>query len=481
MRTKFFTLIFACIPFLCWTQRPWEAGGGIGTAYYFGDLDRFPSKLGLANPGLTLNLRRNACNYFTFRANVLLSSLSGNDKHKINPVEIRQRGFKFFSPLFEGSLVGEIYPFGIFKKVKSDDAGVFKFGSARVIQVLENGDTLVSDARYRAFMPYLLAGAGAAYSDPRVNWNHQSSEAISADQAISYPRINFVLPFGGGFRIGLNERTTLGFEATWRATYSDYIDGVSKAGNPDKNDWYFTAMLTLSRSFGKTDRDKDGVADSDDRCPNIPGTAQTNGCPDADMDGIPDHADQCPNESGSPRAKGCPDVDNDGIADTKDACPGIFGTLALNGCPDKDGDGITDQEDQCPTFPGTVEKKGCPEQNAMAVAAGFPEYRAVYFDAMNPLWYESSLLTLDEIVQILNQDPNLMARLDGHTDDSSDGPSGQLLSEQRAKKCYDYLLSKGIAANRLTYSGFAGKRPVGNNATAHDPKINRRVEVHFYK
>lgn len=54
------------------------------------------------------------------------------------------------------------------------------------------------------------------------------------------------------------------------------------------------------------DRDGDGVADSEDQCPDEPGLPAFNGCPDTDGDGIPDHLDACPSTPGDAAHNGCP-------------------------------------------------------------------------------------------------------------------------------------------------------------------------------
>jgi outer membrane protein OmpA-like peptidoglycan-associated protein len=82
-----------------------------------------------------------------------------------------------------------------------------------------------------------------------------------------------------------------------------------------------------------SDRDGDGVPDSEDLCPDIPGPASAKGCPDSDNDGIPDFEDDCPNLPGLVEYKGCPDSDGDGIPDNKDACPYEKGPASNNGCP----------------------------------------------------------------------------------------------------------------------------------------------------
>lgn len=112
---------------------------------------------------------------------------------------------------------------------------------------------------------------------------------------------------------------------------------------------------------GCPDRDGDGIADKDDACPDAPGTPEFDGCPDTDSDGIQDSEDDCPNTAGVAEFNGCPDTDKDGIQDSEDECPETPGIAAFNGCPDTDGDGLKDSEDECPEKPGPKEKMGCPD------------------------------------------------------------------------------------------------------------------------
>jgi outer membrane protein OmpA-like peptidoglycan-associated protein len=108
------------------------------------------------------------------------------------------------------------------------------------------------------------------------------------------------------------------------------------------------------------DKDKDGVNDKQDLCPEIAGKMELMGCPDKDNDGIADKDDKCPDFAGKPDFNGCPDKDNDGIIDTEDECPEIAGIKILNGCPDKDNDGIPDKDDKCPDIAGNKDYLGCP-------------------------------------------------------------------------------------------------------------------------
>jgi OmpA-OmpF porin, OOP family len=149
----------------------------------------------------------------------------------------------------------------------------------------------------------------------------------------------------------------------------------------------------------KTDGDKDGVPDLDDKCPEVPGKPEFQGCPDTDGDGVPDAEDACPNQPGGKDAQGCPvakdtdrdgtpddidrcpldaedkdgfqdedgcpdsDNDQDGVVDRMDTCPNDAGPIVNRGCPvlDGDGDGVPDPQDKCPVNAGSRENEGCPD------------------------------------------------------------------------------------------------------------------------
>lgn len=92
--------------------------------------------------------------------------------------------------------------------------------------------------------------------------------------------------------------------------------------------------------------------------------------PDSDSDGVPDSIDQCPTVPGPASNNGCPlpaptDTDGDGVPDSTDQCPTVAGPASNNGCPvtppvDTDGDGVPDSSDQCPTQAGPASNGGCP-------------------------------------------------------------------------------------------------------------------------
>lgn len=229
---------------------------------------------------------------------------------------------------------------------------------------------------------------------------------------------------------------------------------------------------------GCPDRDGDGVKNADDDCPDAAGTAATNGCPDTDGDGIADGKDDCPEIPGTARTSGCPDRDGDGVADGDDRCPDVEGPYS--GCPDTDGDGLMDADDRCPKNPGLISNDGCPEiageaQEILDLAMG-----SVQFQSGKSTLLEASFQVLDQIVEIMNDYPDYSMSINGHTDNTGEEAFNQTLSEKRAKTCYDYLVAKGISANRLNYQGYGEEVPMADNRTSVGRLMNRRVEFNMY-
>lgn len=142
---------------------------------------------------------------------------------------------------------------------------------------------------------------------------------------------------------------------------SDNVLGAFFPQNTKNLHLHFGINLAFGRK--SLDKDKDGVSDKKDDCPDIAGLINLKGCPDADQDGVPDKDDACPVDSGLVKLKGCPDKDGDGTIDKEDACIDVAGLAEFKGCPDKDGDGVIDKDDACIDEKGTVELKGCPDKD----------------------------------------------------------------------------------------------------------------------
>lgn len=83
---------------------------------------------------------------------------------------------------------------------------------------------------------------------------------------------------------------------------------------------------------------------------------------------------------------------------------------------------------------------------------------------------------LDKLTNLLKGMPNMKIELSGHTDNTGNKQKNQTLSQNRAKAVYDYLVSNGIAAARLTYKGYGDTQPKAPNTTEEGRRQNRRTE-----
>ena len=256
----------------------------------------------------------------------------------------------------------------------------------------------------------------------------------------------------------------------------------------DKND-DCPAEAGLAKFGGCPDTDDDGVMDKEDECPTEAGTIELKGCPvrDADGDGVPDGEDQCPAEAGTLANNGCPvkDADNDGVADKDDRCPNEAGPASNGGCPvpvvvDSDNDGVPDGEDRCPDSAGTIANNGCPEITVEDKEILTLAVSNVEFESARATLKSSSFATLDQIVTLMNKYPDYNLSINGHTDSVGSSKTNQVLSERRAKSCYDYLVKKGISASRMNYVGYGETQPIADNRFKDGREKNRRVEFNLY-
>ena len=325
-----------CFPLFLVAQQKTEVGLMIGGANYQGDLAS-AKRLSLKQTqvGGGIYARYHVGRKFSLRGSVFYSKLKGDDLNFVDEAAWRaDRALNFSNPVYEISFTPEWHFMG----------------------------NTIQRTRVR---PYAFAGIGAAFTNPTNNLAEKDKAAVELEPGY-YPASHFSFPIGGGINFDVNEKFTLGVEASSHFPLTDYLDGISESANPNKKDWFIFGGITLGYKIGRTspklvDTDGDGVYDTRDKCPLIAGDLR--GCPDTDKDGIADIKDACPDIAGSKKMKGCPDTDNDGVADLNDACPDEKGLVALGGCPDRDVDGIADANDKCPDLAGSLASNGCPDDS----------------------------------------------------------------------------------------------------------------------
>jgi outer membrane protein OmpA-like peptidoglycan-associated protein len=109
------------------------------------------------------------------------------------------------------------------------------------------------------------------------------------------------------------------------------------------------------------------------------------------------------------------------------------------------------------------------------------ELKNVFFETAKFNLKPESRYELDKLVSHLQKNPGLQIELRGHTDNVGDPKSNQLLSENRAKSVYNYLIEKGISKDRLSWKGFGETMPKTTNDTPEGRAINRRTEYRILK
>lgn len=101
----------------------------------------------------------------------------------------------------------------------------------------------------------------------------------------------------------------------------------------------------------------------------------------------------------------------------------------------------------------------------------------VYFDTSKTTIKPTSFGLLDEVAQVLVANPQVKKVLiEGHTDNTGAAAFNTKLSQGRAEAVREYLVKKGVAADRLAAKGYGPTRPIGDNKTAKGREENRRVE-----
>src|SRR5690554_261821 len=322
---------------------------------------------------------------------------------------------------------------------------------------------------------------------------------------------------GGGLGITfwVTENIGLNVASTYKHQFEDGQDDLFnfERGNDISVPTHLQHTAGVTFRFGGKDTDGDGILDKYDDCPEQAGLKQFNGCPDTDGDGVPDHEDACPDVFGDPEFNGCPDSDGDGVPDHEDACIDVPGLKEFNGCPDSDGDGIPDHLDECPDEAGPASNNGCPipppadrdgdgvpddvdecpDVAGPASNNGCPEVKeehikqlndygkTILFNTGKSTFQNVSYSALDSMVEVMKQYPNAKFAIEGHTDSTGSDKINDPLSNDRANAVREYLISKGVSANRLSSQGFGSKNPIDDNKTVAGRANNRRTEIKLIK
>lgn len=109
--------------------------------------------------------------------------------------------------------------------------------------------------------------------------------------------------------------------------------------------------------------------------------------------------------------------------------------------------------------------------NAVAVL------KNVFFESNKYDLKPESGAELDEIVQLMKENPTLKIQINGHTDNTGKPLDNVKLSENRAKAVTTWLIARGIPPTRLTSKGWGDTQPIAGNSTPEGRAKNRRTEL----
>lgn len=136
---------------------------------------------------------------------------------------------------------------------------------------------------------------------------------------------------------------------------------------------------------------------------------------------------------------------------------------------DSDGDGVPDDQDLCPNTPygAPVDERGC-----WVVAY------ATFFDFDKSVVKAKYLPYIAGAAAVLNNHPDLVVEVQGHTDSVGTDEYNMKLGMRRAEAVKRVLVNNGVRSERLMTTSLGESQPIATNSTSSGRARNRRVEIH---
>ncbi|GAB4093550.1 DUF6089 family protein [Flaviaesturariibacter terrae] len=203
-----------------------EAGASLGALIYQGDLTPSPAgSYRTARPALQLWAAHSLSDRLSVRANLFMGSLHGDDARYTSPAWRQERALSFSTGLTEVSLLA--------------------------VYRLNNG---------WALQPYVFGGIGYSFVNVRRDASHfnttffaddkRVTDGLATDLARTPARGVPVVPLGAGLRYPIGNALSLYAETAYRLSHTDYLDGFSEVGNPQRFDHYQSYSIGVSYRFG---------------------------------------------------------------------------------------------------------------------------------------------------------------------------------------------------------------------------------------
>jgi len=203
-----------------------EIGLTGGVFVYQGDLT--PARLGsyaTLKPTVNLFVNRILNPDISLRTSLFYGGLKGDDAIYSQPDWRRQRNFNFTASVFE---LSELIVWNAWSTDKK-------------------------------LTPYLFGGAGLSFLTIKRDWSRFNGEffqledlssKLAEDIAHRTPTLIPVFPVGAGLRYSFSKKLSVIAETSYRLTRTDYLDGFSKAANPQFYDHYQSHTIGILYRFG---------------------------------------------------------------------------------------------------------------------------------------------------------------------------------------------------------------------------------------
>ena len=213
------------------TVSKYQIGIGAGVFVYQGDLA--PQRAGsykTLKPGVNIYLNRIINPLLSLRIQLTFGGLKGDDSKYTSPAYRRQRNFNFHSPVLELSEL-------IIADPLNDNMSKEFFGLS----------------------PYAFSGVGISFLKIKRDYSRFNGEyfagetstiqGLANDAQHSLPTVIPVIPVGIGVKFPLSQKILVTAETSYRFTFTDYIDGFSKAANPARKDSYQSYSIGVVYRF----------------------------------------------------------------------------------------------------------------------------------------------------------------------------------------------------------------------------------------
>ncbi|WP_417370432.1 OmpA family protein [Gelidibacter japonicus] len=111
------------------------------------------------------------------------------------------------------------------------------------------------------------------------------------------------------------------------------------------------------------------------------------------------------------------------------------------------------------------------------INSGLPITLYINFETGKSAIKSDSENIVEELYQMMNENPDLKILVEGHTDNVGNKSSNQSLSEKRAASLKTALVTKGISSSKIETVGFGQDQPLADNSTDEGRAKNRRIEI----